>query len=88
VSTIDQRSRPKLRSSILPDGYFPGTFGELAASYISQYVWLHSKAPRHYETDLKRDLLPRWKDTPLGEIGRRAYSEPRSHIPFLGYASK
>ena len=63
-------AHPKLRS-ILPEGYFPGTFGELAAAYISQYVWLHSKAPRHYETDLKCDLLPRWKDTPLSEIGRR-----------------
>lgn len=63
-------AHPKLRS-ILPDGYLPGTFGELAANFMAQYVWLHSKAPRHYETDLKRDFLPRWKDTPLSEIGRR-----------------
>ncbi|MEO6195368.1 MAG: integrase arm-type DNA-binding domain-containing protein [Thermoanaerobaculia bacterium] len=63
-------AHPKLRS-ILPEGYLPGTFGELAAAYMSQYVWLHSKAPRHYETDLKRDLLPQWKDKPLSEIGRR-----------------
>lgn len=63
-------AHPKLRT-LLPDGYLPGTFGELAACYMSQYVWLHSKAPRHYETDLKRDLLPKWKDTPLAEIGRR-----------------
>jgi integrase len=63
-------AHPKLRT-ILPDGYFPGTFGELAACYMSQHVWLHSKAPRHYETDLKRDLLPQWKDKPLSEIGRR-----------------
>jgi broad specificity phosphatase PhoE len=38
---------------------------------MTQYVWPHSKAPRHYETDLKRDLLPKWKDTPLSEVGRR-----------------
>ena len=63
-------AHPKLRT-LLPDGYFPGTFGELAASYMSQHVWLHSKAPRHYESDLKRDLLPQWKDKPLSEIGRR-----------------
>lgn len=63
-------AHPKLRT-LLPDGYFPGTFGELAACYMSRHVWLQSKAPRHYENDLKRDLLPQWKDKPLSEIGRR-----------------
>src|SRR6202035_2828025 len=59
---------------IFPEGYLPGTFGEVAALYLVQHVWRATKAPRHYEGDFKRDLLPRWRDTPASQIDKRQVS--------------
>ena len=49
---------PRLHK-LFPEGFLPGTFGELAALYMERHVWVNLKSPRHHEEALRRDLLPR-----------------------------
>jgi integrase len=65
---------PRLRK-LFPEGFVPGTFGELAALYMVRHAWVNLKSPRHHEEALRRDLLPRWRDTPLAEVTRREISD-------------
>jgi integrase len=65
---------PRLRK-LFPDGFLPGSFGELAALYLERHVWVNLKSPRHHEEALRRDLLPRWRDSPLAEVTRREVSD-------------
>jgi len=65
---------PRLRK-LFPDGFLPGTFGELSALFMERHVWVNLKSPRHHEEALRRDLLPRWRDTPLAEVTRREVSD-------------
>jgi hypothetical protein len=53
-----------------PHRYSLGTFGELAALYLRRCTWVSKKTSRHDEAHLTRDLLPRWRDTPLADITR------------------
>jgi len=55
----------------LPDGYVPGSFGQLAAEYLSQHAWAKKRDPLPDERALRYKLLPLWADTPLSEIDRR-----------------
>jgi integrase len=65
---------PRL-DKLFPAGFLPGTFGELSALYMERHVWVNLKSPRHHEEALRRDLLPRWRDTPLAEVTRREVSD-------------
>ncbi len=65
---------PRLQK-LFPEGCLPGTFGELAALYLVRHAWVNLKAPRHYVDVLRRDLLPRWRDSPLAEVTRREVAD-------------
>jgi integrase len=58
-------------ADFLPDGYLPGSFGQLAAEYLSQHAWVKKRDPLSDERALRYKLLPLWADTPLPEIDRR-----------------
>ncbi|HXO41468.1 MAG TPA: site-specific integrase [Thermoanaerobaculia bacterium] len=58
-------------AEFLPDGYMPGSFGQLAAEYLSQHAWAKKRDPLPDERALRYRLLPLWGDTPLLEIDRR-----------------
>lgn len=58
-------------AELLPDGYVPGSFGQLAAEYLSQHAWAKKRDPLPDERALRYRLLPLWADTPLSEIDRR-----------------
>lgn len=55
----------------LPDGYIPGTFGHLAAEYLTRHAWVNKRAPGEDERMLRSRLLPRWVDVTLAQIDRR-----------------
>jgi integrase len=58
-------------TEFLPDGYVPGSFGQLAAEYLSQHAWAKKRDPLPDERALRYRLLPLWADMPLSEIDRR-----------------
>jgi integrase len=58
-------------AGFLPDGYVPGSFGQLAAEYLSQHAWTSKRDPRPDERALRYKLLPQWADLQLSEIDRR-----------------
>lgn len=58
-------------AEFLPDGYVLGSFGQLAAEYLSQHAWAKKRDPLPDERALRYRLLPLWADTPLSEIDRR-----------------
>ena len=74
---------PRLEK-LFPEGFVPGTFGELAALYMARHVWVNLKSPRHHEETLRRDLLPRWRDAPLAEVTRREVSDLLGQIVHRG----
>jgi integrase len=67
-------AEPRLQK-LFPDGCLPGTFGELAALYLVRHAWVNLKSSRHYVDVLRRDLLPRWRESPLAEVTRREVSD-------------
>jgi len=58
-------------AEFLPEGYVLGSFGQLAAEYLSQHAWAKKRDPLPDERALRYRLLPLWADTPLSEIDRR-----------------
>jgi integrase len=58
-------------SEFLPDGYVPGSFGQLAAEYLSKHAWAKKRDPLPDERALRYRLLPLWADTLLSDIDRR-----------------
>ncbi len=74
---------PRLQK-LFPEGFVPGTFGELAALYMERHVWVNLKSPRHHEEVLRRELLPRWRDSPLAEVTRREVSDLLGQIVHRG----
>ncbi|HEV3077306.1 MAG TPA: tyrosine-type recombinase/integrase [Thermoanaerobaculia bacterium] len=58
-------------AEFLPEGYALGSFGQLAAEYLSQHAWAKKRDPLPDERALRYRLLPLWADTPLSEIDRR-----------------
>lgn len=76
---------PRL-GKLFPEGFLPGTFGELAALYLLRHAWVNLKSPRQREESLRRDLLPRWRDTSLVEITRRDVSDLLGQIVRRGRA--
>ena len=65
---------PRLEK-LFPNGCIPGSFGELAALYLVRYAWVNLKSSRHHVDVLRRDLLPRWRDSPVAEVSRREVAE-------------
>jgi integrase len=58
-------------AEFLPNGFVPGSFGQLAAEYLSQHAWAKKRDPLPDERALRYKLLPLWADTPVSEIDRR-----------------